>query len=152
MDTLYELMREFSKIEKSYTSTQMPITVDGSKITHVDMATYGETDEVGVMIHTEEEFDLTDEAFLIRCQRMLRERYDLHIIITPDFYKDGINYNWQILEYNPNADNDDYYGKNTTGQYGDNGEYDTYGKALEAALKRGWKITKGKCPDDGKQQ
>lgn len=135
MNTLYELMREFSKIEKLYTSVQMPIMVDGSKITHVDMATYGETDEVGVMIHT-------NEAFLIRSQRMLRERYHLHIVITPDFYKDGINYNWQILEYNPNVDNDDYYGKNTTGQYGDNGEYDSYEKALEAAVEKGWEIAK----------
>lgn len=68
-------------------------------------------------------------------QKWLRETYNIHIEITVDFYKTGINYNWQLKTYDPT----DIICSNknkSSGVYCDNGEYKTYELALEAALYR----------------
>lgn len=63
----------------------------------------------------------------------------LHIDITPEFYRDGINWNWQIFWYLPKEKQtiDKFYGG--TAMYGDNNEYPTrieaVNKAIEEALK-----------------
>jgi hypothetical protein len=66
-------------------------------------------------------------------QNHLREKYNLHVIVTPEFYKTGINYCVQVLCYDPTqedfTDND-----KSTGLYGDNGEFPRPEKALEFGL------------------
>ena len=65
--------------------------------------------------------------------------YHLYITINQEFYETGINYLWQIFEYDPqikNARYIDHITDNSTGLYGDNHEYPTYEEALiDAVLK-----------------
>ena len=68
-------------------------------------------------------------------QKWLREKYNLHIIITLECYCDGINYCIQILCYDKNNP-DGYNNDKCTRTYGDNGEFKTYEDALEFALQK----------------
>ncbi len=75
-----------------------------------------------------------------------------YIYIRPEFYADGINWNWQVLWYLPKEEwtmVEHGYDDNGnplmapirimtgTGLYGDNGEYPTRHLAIDAALKMG---------------
>lgn len=69
------------------------------------------------------------------------DNFDLHIIITPEFYGNGINYNVQLIKYDKFLINSDYIDDSmSTGIYGDNGEYDTYNKALNFGLNKAIEI------------
>jgi hypothetical protein len=72
-------------------------------------------------------------------QRHLREEHNCLIVITPEIYDDGINWNWQLFFYKTEPiftyDND-----RSTMMYGDNGEHDTYEDALEVALQKAMNI------------
>lgn len=70
-------------------------------------------------------------------QKWLREKHNLYICISAEFYKTGINHIVQILCYNPNLTESDYYDNDKcTWMYGDNGQFDTYEEALEFALQK----------------
>ena len=69
-------------------------------------------------------------------QRWLRETHNIFIEITYEFYPDGINYNFQVLTYDSKEKIDYINNDKSTGIYGDNGEYNTYELALEAALQK----------------
>ena len=66
---------------------------------------------------------------------------NLNIWIVPEYYKDGINWNWQILWYRPKelwgdigpGKRGDLF--DGTMQYGDCGEYPDRASAEEAAIK-----------------
>lgn len=70
--------------------------------------------------------------------KWLQIAFDCYVIVTPEFYKTGINWNVQVFFYNPNEES--CLDARTSGKYGDNGEFQTYEKALEfgiqIALKR----------------
>jgi hypothetical protein len=70
----------------------------------------------------------------------LREIHNCHIYIRPEPYTTGINYNWQLLFYNP--EDRTCWDKRSTGMYGDNGEYSIYEEALEEALLHALKLIK----------
>jgi hypothetical protein len=76
-----------------------------------------------------------------------RDLYDffdeknLNIKITPEYYKDGRNWLWQILIYSPKEEFNYYVG---TFQYGDNGEYRTRLKAEKAAFEMAFEILNNK--------
>ncbi len=71
---------------------------------------------------------------------------NIHISIHPEFYKDGINWNWQVFEYDSNGKEDpisnrySYTTNRSTPMYGDNGEYPTRILALEAAILEAFKL------------
>ena len=70
-------------------------------------------------------------------QKWLREKHNLYICISAEFYKTGINHTLQILCYNPNLSESDYYDNDKcTGMYGDNAEFKTYEEALEFGLQK----------------
>lgn len=70
-------------------------------------------------------------------QKWLREKHNLYICISAEFYKTGINHTLQILCYNPNLSESDYYDNDKcTGMYGDNAEFNTYEEALEFGLQK----------------
>jgi hypothetical protein len=60
------------------------------------------------------------------------ENFNLYINISTEFYKDGVNFIWQILEYDVNEAR--YIGKKSSMSYGDNGEYKTRESAYLAAF------------------
>lgn len=66
-------------------------------------------------------------------QEWLRNKHNCFAVITPEAYTDGINWQSQVLFY----DNSSYdcWGDNSSGMYGDNGEFPTYEDALEFGLK-----------------
>lgn len=66
--------------------------------------------------------------------KWLRKVYNTYVIVTVEAYPDGVNYLYQVLVYNSKAPN--CWSDRSTGVYGDNGEYKTYKKAMEAGLKR----------------
>ena len=74
-------------------------------------------------------------------QYLIKE-YNLYITIQYSFYKTGINYLWQIFEYEP--DDLDCVTNNSTGLYGDNHEYPTYESALIGAILKACEIIKNK--------
>jgi hypothetical protein len=66
--------------------------------------------------------------------RWFREKYGFYYTIWPEFYRDGINFNWQILWYLPKDEWTKYVISDGTGQYGDNGEYPSQEEAELACL------------------
>lgn len=62
-----------------------------------------------------------------------------HVVITPEFYKTGINYNWQVLIYDPEDEHRCIH-KQSSMMYGANGEYPEYHLALEAGLEKALKL------------
>jgi hypothetical protein len=77
-----------------------------------------------------------------QCFRWFRKEYGLYHTIWPEFYKDGINFNWQILWYLPKGEWTKYVISDGTGQYGDNGEYPSQEEAELACLNKLIKIIK----------
>lgn len=67
-----------------------------------------------------------------------REKHNLHIYLSVDFYESGDNYLWQILI--KDITDKTFYSKKSTGLYGDNNEYPTYYKALEKAIEEAFKL------------
>jgi hypothetical protein len=65
-------------------------------------------------------------------QKWLRDVHNCYIVITPEPLTVGINFNFQVLFYNPNAM--ECWDDKSSGMYGDNGEYPTYEESLEAGL------------------
>ena len=74
--------------------------------------------------------------------RWFREKYGLYYYILPEFYKNGINFNWQILWYLPKEEWTIHRIYNGTMLYGDNGEYPTQEKAELACLRKLIEIVK----------
>jgi hypothetical protein len=66
--------------------------------------------------------------------RWFREKYGLYHTVWPEFYQDGINFNWQILWYLPKDEWTKYVISDGTMEYGDNGEYPTQEEAELACL------------------
>lgn len=50
------------------------------------------------------------------------------VVITPNFYKTGITYDWQVLIWDDSQE--DYVSEFSTGMYGDDGKYKTYYEAF----------------------
>jgi hypothetical protein len=73
-----------------------------------------------------------------------RENHGLYHYILPEFYKNGINFNWQILWYLPKEEWTNHRIYNGTMLYGDNGEYPTQEEADIACLKKLIEIVKNK--------
>lgn len=96
--------------------------------------------------------DETDDELIFRpTQDHLQtwlESKGMFVSIAPEFYTEGINWNWQVLWYLPKEkwewiEDEDENGNSVkhpsnivtgTGWYGDNGEFPTRHEALEAAL------------------
>jgi hypothetical protein len=76
--------------------------------------------------------------------RWFREKYGLHRTIIPEFYKDGINFNWQILWYLPKDKWTEHVISKGTMWYGDNGEYPSQEEAESACLIKLIEIVKNK--------
>ena len=88
-------------------------------------------------IHTSENIITISCPTQSLLQKWLREKHNLYICISAEFYKTGINHTLQILCYNPNLSESDYYDNDKcTGMYGDNAEFETYEDALEFGLQK----------------
>jgi hypothetical protein len=72
------------------------------------------------------------------------DKHGLHIHMCPDFYKDGINYCWQILWYLPKDKWTDSNVHGGTMFYGDNHEYPTKEEAENACIDKMIEIVKNK--------
>jgi hypothetical protein len=68
--------------------------------------------------------------------RWFRDIHGLYHTICPEFYRDGINFNWQILWYLPKEEWTEYVICDGTVCYGDNGEYPSQEEAELACLKK----------------
>jgi hypothetical protein len=64
-------------------------------------------------------------------QKWLREKHNIFVICTQEFYWDGVNHLVQVFKYNPEKERC-YEG---TMLYGDNGEFESYEVSLEFGLK-----------------
>ena len=77
--------------------------------------------------------------------RWFREKYGLYHTIWPEFYKDGINFNWKILFwYLPKDEWTKYVISDRTMEYEDNGEYPIQEEAELACLNKLIEIVKNK--------
>ena len=70
-------------------------------------------------------------------QKWLRDKHNIYVTITQDFYTTGINFLCQVLIYDPTDDYNCTH-KLSSGLYGDNHEFPTYEDALEFGLKLGF--------------
>lgn len=84
------------------------------------------------MLPYSEIYDSISAPTLSLAQKWLREVYDCYIVITPEPYIEGINFNWQVLFYDNTSF--DCWSDKSTGMYGDNGEHPTHESALELGL------------------
>lgn len=76
--------------------------------------------------------------------RWFIDKHGLHIHMCPEFYKDGINYCWQILWYLPKDKWTDSNVHGGTMFYGDNHEYPTKEEAENACIDKMIEIVKNK--------
>ena len=70
-------------------------------------------------------------------QKFLRNYYDCYVTVTEEPFIDGINHLVQIFFFDRN--NGDWSDL-STGQYGDNAEFDSYEEALEFGLQKAIEI------------
>jgi len=90
-------------------------------------------------VRNDDEFYLAPTQSLL--QNWLREKHNMFVIVTAEFYSNGINHNVQILTYDKNNTQEDYFDNSKcTGMFGDNGEFDTYELALEFGLVEALKL------------
>jgi hypothetical protein len=68
------------------------------------------------------------------------EEKGLHLNLAPEFYKDGINFNWQWLWYEPKEHWSEYNICAGTFFYGDNNEYPTRNLAWIGAIELGFRL------------
>lgn len=86
--------------------------------------------------------DFSNENWLHVAAPLWQEAIDFveslgyYIYICPEFYADGINWNWQVLWYLPKELWTEFKVMSGTFMYGDNGEFSTRRDATIAALKR----------------
>jgi len=74
-------------------------------------------------------------------QKWLRETHNMFVVVTAEFYGDGINHNVQVFTYDPSNQEDDYYDNSKcTMMYGDDGQFNTYEQALEFGLEKALKL------------
>ena len=74
-------------------------------------------------------------------QQWLREKHNIYVIITEEFYANGINHNVQILTYDSSNVENNYINNNkSTKMYGDNGEFKNHEEALEFGLQKALKL------------
>lgn len=76
--------------------------------------------------------------------KWFKDKHGLYYHILPEFYVDGINFNWQILWYLPKKDWTDYVISDGTGLCGDNGEYPSQEDAELACLNKLIQLVKNK--------
>jgi hypothetical protein len=76
--------------------------------------------------------------------RWFRDLHELYHRLWPEFYRNGINFNWQILWYLPKDKWTMYVISDGTMQYGDNGEYSNQEEAELACLNKLIEIVKTK--------
>lgn len=67
------------------------------------------------------------------------DKHNLNAVIIPEYYKDGIAWNWQILWLEEDVHEVSIY-YNGTMMYGDNGEYLTRVEAEEAMFMEAFKM------------
>lgn len=80
------------------------------------------------------------EQYLI--QKWLREIHNIDIVISPERYRDGVNYLVQAQKWdlNSNPDVNPNFVIKGSFWYNDNGEYPTYELALEKGLQEALKL------------
>ena len=83
----------------------------------------------GSMCYLEIDCPTFSQAF-----RWFRDNHGLYYHIVPEFYTNGINFNWQIFWYLPKEEWTRYVISTGTMMYGDNGEYPTQEEAELACL------------------
>lgn len=62
------------------------------------------------------------------------DEHGLYVDITPEFYHNGVNWNWQVLWYSDNPVPEENHYIDGSMMYGDNGEYQTKISAELAAI------------------
>jgi hypothetical protein len=107
-----------------YKINQQQVFYSNDYVTSDDIA-----EELGLYPFGICEVPLFQQAF-----KWFRDIHGLYHTIWPEFYRDGINFNWQILWYLPKDEWTKYVISNGTGQYGDNGEYPSQEEAELACL------------------
>lgn len=99
-------------------------------------------------LDNEQSFSLDHKTENNLTTRLLYDFFDAHnlnIEITPEYYADGINWNWQIKWYmdkiNWKLESKENYGFMTgTMMYGDNNEYPERINAEEAAITKAFEL------------
>ena len=76
--------------------------------------------------------------------KWFRDKHGLYVHIQPEFYKQGINFCWQILWYEPKEKWTEYNVNDGTWLYGDNGEFPAQEDAELACIREMIKIVKEK--------
>jgi hypothetical protein len=77
-------------------------------------------------------------------KQWFREEHEKSINIHAEYYRDGMNWLWQIMWVLPENEWEEHNITDGTGTYGDNHEYPTYEEALEAALLKACELIKTK--------
>lgn len=76
--------------------------------------------------------------------RWFRKVHGMYVHSVPEFYHNGINFNWQILWYLPRNKWSKHDCNDGTGLYGDNGEYPTQEAADTAIIEKMIEIIKNR--------
>lgn len=72
--------------------------------------------------------------------RWLREEYNIDVVITPERFKDGINYCVQAEQFDLSSDDSYAFVVKGSSLFNDNGEYPAYELAMEKGLYEGLKL------------
>lgn len=75
-----------------------------------------------------------ETAPLSKVLEWFTDKHGLYVAIIPEFYRDGVNWNWQVFWYSNNPVPEENHYTDGSLMYGDNGEYQTKILAELAAI------------------
>jgi hypothetical protein len=78
--------------------------------------------------------DMAESVPISKVLEWFTDKHGLYVDITPEFYYNGVNWNWQVFLYSDNPVPEENYYTDGSMMYGDNGEYQTKISAELAAI------------------
>ena len=91
------------------------------------------------MLRAARKYGYTGQPYPSALAAWLRDKYGMFVVVTPDAYTTGVNWEVQVLSYNP-EDPTCWDADMSSGVFGDNAEFATYEQALLFGLSHAFKL------------
>lgn len=91
------------------------------------------------MLRAARKYGYTGQPYPSALAAWLRDKYGMFIVVTPDAYTTGVNWEVQVLSYNP-EDPTCWDADMSSGVFGDNAEFATYEQALLFGLSHAFRL------------
>lgn len=91
------------------------------------------------MLRAARKYGYTGQPYPSALAAWLRDKYGMFVVVTPDAYTTGVNWEVQVLSYNP-EDSTCWDADMSSGVFGDNAEFATYEQAFLFGLSHAFRL------------